>query len=455
MPIGIIVFIVFMIIILQVLSALSKRTGRSGNFPSSGNGDRREEGKKRACSLFGSLWNPGLNSNWMRAAGDHSLTFIRPDDAHGMYPGISGKKGDLLVIAGIDEGDSDSPPFTYVEIRYREALPIDFLLLLDEKKILEEFITGKFMAGKLRLNKLAGLLAASKDNFLLVGSDSSALEAYFSVSKRNMLEKLMDFSESLRINPEGIFCRISGVIGDGEYLSSFLELAISAGNVFSQCPQSFSPQPSSSAPSPAVSPVFAPPKEEKPLMIPPSHPAPNLLKEEKKIMEKIPVPTEEKPPAPAVEAPPAPAVEEVPAPAMAVAPAPEFPPEENSLHLLAEELFTVSFPDAALKKKWEEKKGILMKGEGIIQSSYDYRSDFVFGQTPGVKVTIDLGKIQPKSGSMALPYRAVISFPETEKDFFRANRGKKIAFSGNLLKCETFAKEICLTNGMIFQLEEK
>ena len=447
MPIGIIGFIVFMIIILQVLSALSKQKGRGGNFPSSGNGNREEEGKKRASSLFGPLRNHSLNSNWMRAAGDHSLSFVRPDDVGGMYPGISGKKDDLLVFAGVDEGDSDSPPSTYVEVRYKKALPIEFLLLLDEKQMVEEFVSGKFMEGKLRLNKFAGLLAASKDNFVLVGSDSAALEAYFSVSKRNMLEKLMEFSGNLRINPEGIFCRIPGVIGDGEYLSRFLELVISAGNVFSQYPQSFSRKPSPSAP--ALSPGFPPPGEEKSPRLSASDPAPTLLRKEIPLTEKVPVPSGEKSLPPAVETPLSSPGEEVPVSA------PESLPEENTLQLLAEELFSVSFPDAALKKKWEEKKGLFMKGEGIIQSSYDYRSDFVFGQTPGVKVTIDLGKIQPKSGSMALPYRAVISFPESEKEFFRVNRGKKISFTGNLLKCETFAKEICLTNGRVSAMEEK
>ena len=125
------------------------------------------------------------------------------------------------------------------------------------------------------------------------------------------------------------------------------------------------------------------------------------------------------------------------------------PPEEVTLFQLGEELFAVPFPDAAIRKKWEEKKGTLFRGEGNIKASYDYRSDFVFGSTPGVKVTLDLGKIPGKEGRMDVPYRAVISFPAEEKEFFRTSQGGKIAFTGKLLKIETFAKEIYLTEGTI------
>ena len=72
-----------------------------------------------------------------------------------------------------------------------------------------------------------------------------------------------------------------------------------------------------------------------------------------------------------------------------------------------------------------------------------------------MKVTIDLGELAGKEGHMKLPYRAVISFPAEEKEFFRISQGKKIHFTGKLLKFETFAREIYLAEGMICTKEEK
>ena len=453
MPIGLLVFIVFMIVVLQILQTIGKRAARRDFDPSEDSSGAPEGGEKnrRKISLFSNLQNHGLNQVWMQAAGNYDLTFIRPGE-EGIYPGIGGESGELLVRAYIDEGDQDSPPSTVIEVKYKEKHPLDFLLMKDEKGVLEEA-----MAGKPRLESLVGLLASSRNDFAMTGSDPERLKSFFNPVRKNILEDLLKSGKVLHMDREKIYWSQPGVIREEEILSEMLGLVIAAGSIFREGVEELAspaPGPAAISPAPAEkeSIIFAPlsvskpEKEEKAEAIPETIELEIPEKKEEILPEKE-IKKEILPDAPA---------EETGSPSPLVASPEENPGEEKlALQLLAEELFAVSFPDGALRTKWEEKKGILMEGEGIIRSSYDYRSDFVFGGAPGVKVTIDLGELAGKEGHMKLPYRAVISFPAEEKEFFRISQGKKIHFTGKLLKFETFAREIYLAEGMICTKEEK
>ena len=128
------------------------------------------------------------------------------------------------------------------------------------------------------------------------------------------------------------------------------------------------------------------------------------------------------------------------------------PPAPPEISLEQEKLLPLLFanPMAGQKEKelFESVKGAEVRWTGTLRSVFEFGMDFTFGNAGGVKATIDLMEIQGSYG-MKSKIKAVACFPKEQQAELRALNGRVITFRGNLLKIETFAKEIYLDSAAL------
>ena len=115
-------------------------------------------------------------------------------------------------------------------------------------------------------------------------------------------------------------------------------------------------------------------------------------------------------------------------------------------------LFQNAFPSQAEKDYFASIKGESVTWYGTLKSAYEYRSDFVFGNSPGVRAVFDICEMEEKFGKTTI--KAVVAFPPESFDTLRSGTRKSFVFTGNLEKFESFAKEIYMKNGELIFLEE-
>lgn len=87
---------------------------------------------------------------------------------------------------------------------------------------------------------------------------------------------------------------------------------------------------------------------------------------------------------------------------------------------------------------------------GTLQRVASYASDLVFGNNPGTKVTFDICEID--AGMLgARIVQAVVQFPPEAEALLQPRVGERVAFSGRMLRCDSFVRTLFITDGSVGQ----
>ena len=110
-------------------------------------------------------------------------------------------------------------------------------------------------------------------------------------------------------------------------------------------------------------------------------------------------------------------------------------------------LFSKAFPGVEERAAFDAMKGRRVRWSGELLLSLPFSMDFVFGSRKGVKATLLVHKLG--QGSVPVQVKAVAAFPPELREQLESAKGKTIAFEGDLLKFEPFAREIYLQDASL------
>jgi hypothetical protein len=112
-------------------------------------------------------------------------------------------------------------------------------------------------------------------------------------------------------------------------------------------------------------------------------------------------------------------------------------------------LFAKSFPGAEERAAFDAMKGRRVRWSGELQMSLPFSMDFTFGSRRGVKATLLVCRMAQGQSGMKVPIKAVAAFPPELRAALEAAKGKTVVFSGEILKFESFAREIYLQDARL------
>ena len=112
-------------------------------------------------------------------------------------------------------------------------------------------------------------------------------------------------------------------------------------------------------------------------------------------------------------------------------------------------LFTKSFPGAEERAAFDAMKGRRVRWSGEPAMVLPFSMDFVFGMRKGVKATILLRRTTQGPAGFQVQIKAVAAFPPELRPALEALKGRTIAFEGELIKFEPFAREIYLQDASL------
>lgn len=388
----IIIFFVSILILLQAIGKLAskKNTGKNDRQPEQVTGQE----------ILQFTDSKKYAWTWMQAAGELELAYLRPTD-HQPYPAFAGDSGDFRITVMGQPAEYGGDETVY-RISFPKSAGLG-LVLTSEKK--------RFPLG------LSGIC-----NPALFFQDHDMKSLYLAVQKQEIfrLHYLPACESFLRKNGKtfGDF-RLTdsafeffrpGVENQSKKLVQYTQALLEAGHFFA-----------SLAEYTAVQPI--PVSEEK---------------EQKKITLKTPP-------------------EQIQLKPVKSEPVTETVKADVSLNkaALLSRLWHSSFPGNEERKFFEEQcKGKTVEWDGILRSCYDYSTDFVFGGNGGCKAVIELMELTQGNSAFKVKIKAVVSFPKETYQQLRNASGKKICFSGSLLKFEPLAKEIYVCRGNLLKLSE-
>lgn len=122
---------------------------------------------------------------------------------------------------------------------------------------------------------------------------------------------------------------------------------------------------------------------------------------------------------------------------------------DKSVNEIAQYLFggsLISFQvDDAYKAEFDQKQ---VEGTGILEQVSSYLFDMTFGDEPGTKATVTVFEPETEFSSWNKVV-AVLQLPANCEDELTQRRGQEIRFSGTLVKCDSFQKQLLLQNAKI------
>ncbi len=128
----------------------------------------------------------------------------------------------------------------------------------------------------------------------------------------------------------------------------------------------------------------------------------------------------------------------------AAGPVPESVQEsELTPSAFAEQYLKKSNPAPEVIASFEKLKGTDIVWHGILRNAYPYQSDFVFGNRPGVRVTMELGEFTDLHGTKR-KFFGILSFSPEDLPILRERFGKELQFRAEFLKFTAFSREIYL-----------
>ena len=350
---------------------------------------------------------------WMQTAGAFQLQFIRPEESGG-YPAISGMvHGIAVTVQGRPPSDG-RPESTQFRFRFPESAQIGLSLRLS--------------ANPSELKKAAGNRSSQSMQDILQGR---TLKGYFlqvgnpEIFKRCLSAECLDCLCRLHLIYPGItltdtelLVNAAGINNDLQGFQQQLKALLEAAECFAA--------------------FAAGCAARKKMTVSVSSP-PEPVREKLSGDGKQDSPAEEKP-----EAAPDRGIGENPEPASA-----SIPEKTVFLHTLC----SAGSTPQQQKAFFEKYLGAEVEWSGSLKMFYSYSTDFVFGQTSGVKAAFDLYEFKPEGSFIPVKIKAVVSFSEDAGRPFRNAYGKTFRFRGKLLKFEPVAREIFLSGGMIIGVE--
>lgn len=489
-------FIFFVIVIIIILSALSSFAKKANEAASSGKSvvTPAALGKK----LFSAMTSSSRNETWMQLAGDLGLTYLAPKTPFDT-PVITGK------IAGrdIDISMNEIAPGSH-ETVFKIKLPrsLDMGLLISKDK---QSVQNRLFSGRKRFANI-DFVPGNIENVIASAFDEKAFRNFLSKRRSNILMNFLGLYQFVNITDDTITVRIPGSGMHYENLQKTVRALVKVsemlGTEMGDAPEENNAAASEAMPEekpeiqpvhpavnavqeksqtapkltiPAKSPMTAKPSVLTDMAIPAAVSTATVMSaaESSKSISEAQKESAQKSAAqsgsfqghkPAV-------VSEVGrAPTMKQdtlikTSTPGFKPADDKKaeapvqneksvdelmdqKNLCEALFSSSFGGSKEKETFEKVKGAEIHWKGILKSAYEYGSDFVFGQTPGVKATFEIYEITGNY-SMKTKIKAVVQLPKDVFQTLKTQTGKELSFAGKLEKFESFAKEIYVSSGNI------
>lgn len=448
------VIIIVLIVFINIARALSKKQkGESASSP--------------LDSLKESFGSAERNNNWMKAAGDLKLSYVRPS---GMFsrPGIAGRLGKFDIFVDIISAEDGTPLTTY-RVNFPKSLDLGLLAAKDDSVVIQTMFSGR------KKLKLFSDIA----KFAIAGDNEEEIKNFLINLRRAAISEIMQLYPAVTITDQFMLVRVAGTEQSADRLVGTIQKLVAVADTFFS-DHSATPAGVASLSNPTweqVQPKISVPfstldqkahmqigKETEPLNsqtyqspvqdIEPvfeSDDVPSLSgskvskfepKFEPKVMQKV---TQKFEPASPIKkttvGDPLPKDNNIPATS-------SLSVDLNNPQELASKLFSGGLQTAAEKDYFASIKGRAVTWEGTLKGVYEYRSDFVFGNQPGAKATLEVCEISG-SYSMKSKVKAIVSFPSNAIETLRGQNNKVFRFSAKIVKVENFAKEIYLNEGSL------
>ena len=446
---GIIFFIVFAIVILNFLSHFAKQ-GKNEESRKSGQ-NNGGKAKQFSSSPFLMIQKTKLNGAWMESAGEMGLSFLRPNENNPL-PAIGGNIENMQISVSLREEPGSGIMETHYKVLYPEDLGLDFYFV---KAVPERMKI--FSKGKKRWDKLDRELPeySSKEEIFLTAKDEKILESFLDKKRKEDLFWCLQFQEELLIDDRSVTLIYDGIDDKVEEITARIRLVLQLARTFGSLSNgekilyhrlpvknvsekvSAMPEEKKSTLPPSPSPVTGTVLPPLPKVV---FPKPEMNKKEEVREEKFLVPPVEN----------TGKVEDTEKTECMQTPVPEAVESVSSvlsINDIAEHLFSNSFAGSGEKEYFNTVKGDIVSWNGVLQSAYDYSSDFLFGSGGGVKAKFLLMEYKKEGSFLISKIFAVVSFPKSEGEFLRKNIGRKFAFSGKIFHFESISKEIMLSDG--------
>lgn len=366
--------------------------------------------------FFGARHNARVNEAWTQAANELHLKFEKRG------PGgleLRGSRAGFSIVIGTSY--QNKAKWTEFNLRFNEKLPVSFELSK------QHFLSG---ISKSLLNRQDIEVAdlAFDERAIISGSDPEKIREFLNDERRDRLKRLFGRFDGYRITDGGIKVECHSLITSTQDMVRAAKVLFGTAKSMMDSQKKTTPVPPplpNRGPLPSDEPVAVEIIREKP-EVPEEDPpvsSPFEMAEHHTALEEIPIQIEEEVDVPVV-------IE-----------SPIFRHEVSDFACDILDLFTMhtshyaistAFAKLFLKEKLSSKI--------IPQRVEKYFLDRTFGRGPGFLLRGEICRLEEGK-----PVTLVIAYPENENlSDLRAAIGKSHAFSGTLLKCDTFSNEIFL-----------
>lgn len=482
---GILIFIILAVVVLNILARYAKIAGKFEGKEKENDGASDGVLRKLSSSPFLMIQKTKLNGVWMESAGETGLSFLRPG-GNSPFPAIGGTVENMQISVTVRESPEDGEFETCYKVLYPADLGLDFYFVKAGAERLKIFAKGKKRWDRLDRELPENV---NRESIFLTAKDEKILESFLDKNRKEALFWCLGVLNELYIDDRSVILLYPGIDDTHTELTSRIRLVLQLARTFgtlSEGEKRLYGNRSSLIPLPEEEKKFETThlKEKTPEIKLPSSPVfqkvefpgrKEELKEEKApAFTALPKIEEEKAAGQSIPiSPSSPVSPAVPEKSREISPAlqekvssSEASEIENaivengemrgplssspfSVEVLAEKLFANAFAGNPEKEYFNTLKGSWVQWKGVLQSAYDYSSDFLFGSGGGVKAKILLMEYKKEGAFLTQKIYAVVSFPKSESEFLRNNMNKELVFSGKLFHFEAISKEIMLSEGSL------
>lgn len=430
---------IILIIVIAVISQLVRSLRKGTKNPA--------VRKKVTGKLLSSFSSTERNSAWMKVARELGLSYIRPT-GNFSHPAIVGRIGEFDVFVDIVSA-SDGSTLTTYRVNFPESLNLGILAAKDDPTLINTMFSG-------RKRFSVKDYFSEQVQFILTADEEKDFGEFLDSVRRNAIINLMGLYPAVTITDNYILLRTRGSEQNAERITTVINHLVKVTHsIYRGADESETPSAQE-----GESPNFpAPPNEGDYVVtaqkIEEKIPDNSILPEEYSYVAEIspqelpkasegekktysPLefksvirPTHEE----------APLTSNTPAVSSGIT-------EQDALSVeaISAKLFKSTFAGQTEKDYFESIKGMEVRWSGILKTASDYRTDFVFGNTPGVKATFETCEFSSVNAILKSKIRVIASFEPDMLQQFKGQNGKSFTFSGKLEKFEGISKEIYLAD---------
>ena len=433
----------FWIIVLVIISSVTKNLKKNANRQTS----RQKTQQQPQPSP--NAWHGKLSSKiyeaWMMTAGALHMEYIRPTE-NNIYPAIQGKSGDYTLKVNCYSPAPGMPPEVFAKVTFPSPSHLGLRIVKDMPNILEIEKSKR---------KLFAMFEPCRfpDDLLFAADDIEELKKYLTVNCVDDIKLTCNRFPNFRISDNSLKIHFPSIFRDEETMVNELKQVLNTAQLFYAHAQLIERKILRPLSTQTIDPLphlddqeviedirefrnVQKSKAQQPtskdfVLSQPEKQTETVITEPE-----IKIETPDQPEADAVQ-------ENTPPQAVT----PTVAPDKETL---LKELFPGTFAASENSKKlFETLKGYPIEWDGVLRTTYDYFSDFTFGNGPGIKATVEILEFSPPGSIMKVKVKAVVAFTKENAEYLKKQTGKTIRFRGTLLKMESFAKEIYLADGQL------